>query len=188
VEVKNKRTLKKDAKIAKKQTLIGKRERTTSDGIEIAQIEEARSEGAFNFTPVIGRGARSQFGRAGMGVGSLFAATMCALALFGSDQASDLEGNISMDEMFNELQLRGLRAIDEETVEDEPVKIPKRVTQRLSWNTTRPVENQILRFYDTGDKEYPCPDDIDYFSKVRQIEDFREDYLHKTIKSHCLSQ
>jgi hypothetical protein len=64
--------------------------------------DDIRSDGAFNFLPVIGN--RSNAGRFGMTIGSIFAATMCAVAFFGNDDSLNPDnGGISVDQMFNEL-------------------------------------------------------------------------------------
>jgi hypothetical protein len=90
------------------------------------------SDSGFNFLPVFGRGGRSKMGRVGMAVGSMFAATLCALALFGNETPETMN-KLTVDDMFNELQLRGLKALNEEDhiIEEDPVKIPRRITQRL---------------------------------------------------------
>lgn len=99
--------------------------------------------------------------------------------------------------MFNEMQLRGLQAVSEEDnliEDDEPVNIPRRITQRLHWNATQKVlpadDSQIINFYESSDKSYPCNGSKarEFLDKIRMLEDYREDYLDKTIKAHCASQ
>jgi hypothetical protein len=51
-------------------------------------------------------------------------------------------------------------------------------------------DSHLIKFYDSGDKVYPCDDSKaqQFLDKIRKIEDYREDYLEKSIKSHCAKQ
>jgi hypothetical protein len=80
-------------------------------------------------------------GRVGMAVGSMFAATVCAVAIFGNENVENVfEDLMTVDQMFNELQLRGLKALDEDDniiEEEDPIKIPRRIMQSSQWNSSR---------------------------------------------------
>ena len=93
-ETRSRRTAKQEAKEKKKKSqFVGsKRERHLSEetesegaGLSSPEVGDSATEGGFHFLPVLGRGGRSKIGRVGMAVGSMFAATMCAVAIFGSD-------------------------------------------------------------------------------------------------------
>lgn len=149
--------------------------------------------------PILGRGGRSKIAKVGMAVGSMFAATVCALAVLGIDDLDMPERQLTVDQMFNEMQLRGLQAINEEEniiEEEESIKIPRRITQRLQWNANSSQkilpadDSQIINFYESGNKSYPCDNykAMEFLDKIRMLEDYREDYLDKSIKAHCANQ
>lgn len=52
-------------------------------------------------------------------------------------------------------------------------------------------DSQIIKYYDSGDKDYPCNPNskaVEFLNKIGRIENLREDYLDKTIKTHCAKQ